>query len=724
MSAHEMRVMTNMRMFGDASFSLDQHEKFPLNPAAGQFALVEGILYIYARLGVVETWFPLTNKKSSHVHFQAIASSEWVISHNYNTDEYVFMVYSEEGNIIHAKPTPIDKNKFQLNFGTAIKGKVVVFIHSDLAIPRLATEDGIIETLTVNQVVDIAGGKVVADANGLTVNDMNVSEYLSLHSEHLQIQADMFSNAPDHIEVKKSLLPAHNMISIGSQQKPLEQIYSTAVSADTIDLDSNDQTLGIVTTNALTLQAKAINAELHSAQLKFIGLNHQAAILSYDESEHSIRLHDAQNNMPSFHAKDVVTSSISSDTALINSLNISENTNIGTSHSDTLTVNSTTTFHAPVSFGDNGIIGSGDDTIIINAGVEKLLTVVSKHFSLDELGKLAVKNLTVSENFSVAGTITTHNTHETSSQEQYFQLLSETDTQPTLDAGIKVNRGQQKPAHLLWDETLDTWTIGVDGDMAAITRKDDLSLLNINDKEALISGATTSLHFHMEDRDRANHTGTQLANSIRDLDSAIATNPAVINKVEKAHNKQLSTHDLTDQRLEKLNNALVSVTTSDITDLPDLSGLSPHPADDFSAVEVANLRSGKTATGETMLGIQVFGGDTPPPHEAAGINDIWFNTAGDATTVEVKSQEGFKQLVTIASEMNMQHSDVEYVQSPAIKEYTFTVDGDALVLKPKFLTVYLNRKLLRKSEYVVVDNTTISILINLSINDEIEAVTA
>ena len=59
----ELLVRTHLRMYGNASLSFDDMTEFPLTPSAGQFALVDGILYIYASLGGVETWFPLTNRK-------------------------------------------------------------------------------------------------------------------------------------------------------------------------------------------------------------------------------------------------------------------------------------------------------------------------------------------------------------------------------------------------------------------------------------------------------------------------------------------------------------------------------------------------------------------------------------------------------------------------------------------------------------------------------------
>ncbi|HEX6827289.1 MAG TPA: hypothetical protein VF077_13300 [Nitrospiraceae bacterium] len=43
--------------------------------------------------------------------------------------------------------------------------------------------------------------------------------------------------------------------------------------------------------------------------------------------------------------------------------------------------------------------------------------------------------------------------------------------------------------------------------------------------EDLTDGGDTALHFHSSDRDRANHTGTQLASTISDFNEELVRNP-------------------------------------------------------------------------------------------------------------------------------------------------------------------------------------------------------
>lgn len=387
MAAQELLVRTHMRMHGNASLSFDDMTEFPLNPNAGQFALVDGILYIYASLGGVETWFPLTNKKSSHVHYQAVAAQVWNVSHNYGTTDLIYFVYDQSGRLMQANPNFVDADHFEITLGTAMKGKVVVFAHSDLWVPRLETTDGYAEKLTLNQHLNVASDHVILDGSGVTVGGTNLGTWIQQNT--------------DRIGVLEYLL---------------------------------------------------------------------------------------ENNV----------------------------------------------------------------------------------------------------------------------------------------------------------------------------------------------------------------------------------DPAV-----------------TVQRLADLEAQLTTVQWSDIVGAPDIATLEAHPAQGFTNIEVANLRSGKSATGETMTQTIVYGGDAEPDANAAGANDIWFDTSGDATVVKKKNGETgeFEFVAQIASEMIMKHSNVKYVASASDTTHTFSFKGEGglpepVVIKPNFVTVYLNRQLLRKSEYNIVDETTIEVLVDLAANDELELVTA
>lgn len=61
---------------------------------------------------------------------------------------------------------------------------------------------------------------------------------------------------------------------------------------------------------------------------------------------------------------------------------------------------------------------------------------------------------------------------------------------------------------------------------------------NISDANAtdLTDGGDSTLHYHASDRNRANHTGTQLASTISDFDTAVAANAAVAANTAKVTN--------------------------------------------------------------------------------------------------------------------------------------------------------------------------------------------
>lgn len=69
------------------------------------------------------------------------------------------------------------------------------------------------------------------------------------------------------------------------------------------------------------------------------------------------------------------------------------------------------------------------------------------------------RNLTVAGNLTVSGTTTTVNSNTVEIGDAMLTLNSDlaSDTAPTEDAGIEVNRGNGTNKKLYWDETLDAW---------------------------------------------------------------------------------------------------------------------------------------------------------------------------------------------------------------------------------------------------------------------------
>jgi hypothetical protein len=81
-------------------------------------------------------------------------------------------------------------------------------------------------------------------------------------------------------------------------------------------------------------------------------------------------------------------------------------------------------------------------------------------------------NLTVGGNLNVTGTINSVNTTQVNIVDNKINLNTDFAGAPTVDAGIRVERGTSADAEILWNETSDQWTLTNDGtNYHEITRK-------------------------------------------------------------------------------------------------------------------------------------------------------------------------------------------------------------------------------------------------------------
>jgi hypothetical protein len=81
-------------------------------------------------------------------------------------------------------------------------------------------------------------------------------------------------------------------------------------------------------------------------------------------------------------------------------------------------------------------------------------------------------NLTVGGNLNVTGTINSVNTTQVNIVDNKINLNTDFTGTPTVDAGIRVERGSANDVEILWNETSDNWTLTNNGtNYHAITRK-------------------------------------------------------------------------------------------------------------------------------------------------------------------------------------------------------------------------------------------------------------
>ncbi len=96
-------------------------------------------------------------------------------------------------------------------------------------------------------------------------------------------------------------------------------------------------------------------------------------------------------------------------------------------------------------------------------------------------------NLTVGGNLNVAGTINSVNTTQVNIVDNKINLNTDFTGTPTVDAGIRVERGTGADVEVLWNETDDRWTLTNNGtNYHAVARKYAVDLANPDTLAALV----------------------------------------------------------------------------------------------------------------------------------------------------------------------------------------------------------------------------------------------
>ena len=104
------------------------------------------------------------------------------------------------------------------------------------------------------------------------------------------------------------------------------------------------------------------------------------------------------------------------------------------------------------------VSGSGSENSAVTIGLPNDVTITN--------------NLTVGGNLNVTGTINSVNTTQVNIVDNKINLNTDFTGTPTVDAGVRVERGASADVEVLWNETNDNWTLTNDGtNYHAITRK-------------------------------------------------------------------------------------------------------------------------------------------------------------------------------------------------------------------------------------------------------------
>ena len=133
-------------------------------------ALKAGILFIFANLGGVETWFPLNRPQAHYIHSQGAPAMEWTIYHNLGSKEVVVTVYNDDDEIIDVyvqhKETPEDGWHTTVRLAEAGTGYAVIFGRENLTTPTINTQ-----VMHVTNELTIQGNTAMTDSDIQAVLD-------------------------------------------------------------------------------------------------------------------------------------------------------------------------------------------------------------------------------------------------------------------------------------------------------------------------------------------------------------------------------------------------------------------------------------------------------------------------------------------------------------------------------------------------------------------------
>ena len=127
-----------------------------------------------------------------------------------------------------------------------------------------------------------------------------------------------------------------------------------------------------------------------------------------------------------------------------------------------------------------GITGTANEVTVSGSGSENASVTIGLPDDVT-----ITNNLTVGGNLNVTGTINSVNTTQVNIVDNKINLNTDFTGTPTVDAGIRVERGASADVEVLWNETEDKWTLTNNGtNYHEITRKFK--------KDILLTDATNS----------------------------------------------------------------------------------------------------------------------------------------------------------------------------------------------------------------------------------------
>ena len=466
---------------------LDEFDSFPANPKQGTMCFKGGVLYIYAEIESISTWYPLTNKSQRFVHTQGVVASTWTVNHNLHTQNLIYIIEDENGDqILPMGRTYLGDDTIEFNFADEVKGRAVLFGAAETYAPAVKAAHIYAQGVTIDADLLVGGVNVIDEINAQKTKLDNMFDY------------DSGNNT---IIFKGDFVPENNeTLNIGSSTNKVKDLF---VSANTIHLGDNTKFEGTTVTvdaganptsaaDAPTIAASTIIAKPFSYNagagdvwvrpvIQFqdkVGNNYP---LSFD-SDNAKFSFDANGNhgQGTVVAKDIeaggkitadsVEVTGSQDMRVANGFRVDGNATLGYDSNSTISIRGTLDLDTAVTFGEGATLGDGNDDISINCGAANTFAVSSSNLTvtagaLQAPSLVSDGDLTVGGDLFVNGTQTVVNTAtlEVSDNEVVLNKDEAGAGVTAGSAGLRIERGSLTDAVVYFDESTDKWMMGIDG---------------------------------------------------------------------------------------------------------------------------------------------------------------------------------------------------------------------------------------------------------------------
>ena len=269
MSSNEIRVLGDLELSGALSFGKNFND-FPVDPKPRTIIIKQGQAYMYTELvngSGFYTWQPIGVKQTSYLHTQGVASTVWTVTHNFNSNDFVYFVYDNNHRLVVANIEIVDANTARILLSEAMTGTAVFFSVQYVSAPAInAAESITVKTLTLR------------DASGvLTINNNIVAMEESVAARFAQVYTATQTNSAITTEVSaEAVLRAAADEALGARidavlsnidagaLDSLTELLAAFQSADS-NLNSAITALGASSTSALAAEVTARQAAVTGA---------------------------------------------------------------------------------------------------------------------------------------------------------------------------------------------------------------------------------------------------------------------------------------------------------------------------------------------------------------------------------------------------------------------------------------------------------------------------